>query len=142
MKKLLFLTALFIGSVAFSQTTYNPKLLLKFDRSYLESQVTNNPHFIKRQNYIVENSYTIIDEIDIPQNVDVKELQVFDNKNKVYINSEINNSDLDDFNIYKYKTQPGEKTDSYYKIGNTGKVLVVFSMQKQAQLYNQYRNLN
>ncbi len=142
MRTLFIIILLSLSGFLFSQSQYDTKLLAKFDKNYLDKQVKENPHFIERQNYIVENSYEIINSDELPSGCDLKELTRFNYLSKTYLNIPVGDSDLIDFNIFKYYTEPGKKQDDYYNIGNTGKVLKVFSIQKQTQLYNQFRKNN
>jgi hypothetical protein len=139
MRTLLLITALMLIKISSAQQTYDKKLLAKFDKTYLEQQAKNNPIFIERQNFIVNHSYKIIDADSIPNNIKLKKLQAFDHKQKKAINKEITINDLNNFNIFNYNAKPGKKSNNYYKIGNTGKILVVYSVQKQTKLFNSNR---
>jgi len=136
MKPFFLLIFVFISILAFSQLEYDSKLLVKFDKVYLNQQLIDNPNFIKRQNFLVNNSYQIISVIDLKEGGHVEKLYKIDNFTKQKVEYIFTNDDFNNFNLFEYYYQT-TKSGTYYKLGDTGKILQVFSTPVITQMYNE-----
>ena len=106
--------------------------------SYIENLLHNTPNQIFYFNYLLEHSY-IITDFSTDKDFEYNELRKIDPETKKITNELITNSNLLNFNILKYKcSNEGKRT--YYKIGNTGKMLIMLSNREVTKGFNDYRN--
>jgi len=118
-------------SVSFAQTEINPKLYAKYDKAYLDKISKEHPAQLDKMNFFVEHAGYVIDMPDKP--IQYKELVRLSDNSKNITLEEIKN-----FNPYLYNCKNDVSRTTYYKVGNTGKLLVMVSLQELNRMYDNY----
>lgn len=117
------LSYIFISTICFSQE-FNQNLLVKYDKQELESLKTNSKEYFELLNYYVTDGFYFIDMPDKP--IDYKELKKIDSRtgevDETYV---ITERDMENFNPLEYNCEYHAFKNSYYKLGNTGKLLII-----------------
>jgi hypothetical protein len=135
MKKIIVVNLLFVSMFAFSQTSYDTRLSVKYSEEYIQSLSVEKLHSLE---FSLDNIY-IIDE-NFEKNESLPELFRINNSTKEIIETPLSNIDFNNFNILEYSFVQNYNTRNYYKIGNTGKTLVILSMKEYVVKLNEYRN--
>ena len=107
---------------------FNSKLSSKFTTEELQEISKAYPDSILFLNYIAEKGYYFIEfpkEKEIPH-------KIIEN---------ITLKDLETFNIFNYNIEFLDNKNNYYKLGNTGKLLVVVSMKDIRQFSKQQKQI-
>jgi hypothetical protein len=109
----------------FSQK-YDSKLYVKYDAKYLSKIESENPvEFEYLKIYVNEScSFT-----EMPnKSIDYVDLQKIDIKTGNIIEGyEFTEKDIQNFNPFEYNIKVSPDKNTYYKAGNTGKLLIVWS---------------
>lgn len=122
------------STTAFSQQTIDNRLLAKYDQAGLQKMQQDNPDQLDFLNYYVEHAGYIVDMPAKPiQYTDLVRL----NDNSKAISS----NELTNFNPYLYNCKNLQDKNSYYKIGNTGKLLIMVAMKNLQTQYNNYKRM-
>lgn len=132
MKTSIFLLTLFSLSitVAFSQKNIDNCLYAKYGKEELQKMQQNSPEQLDFLNFYVKHAGYFVDMPNKPiQYTDLIRLK--DNSKNITANELIN------FNPYLYNCKNLQDKNSYYKAGNTGKLLIMISMK---DLQIQYKN--
>ncbi len=135
MKAIRFFTVLsffvIFSMTGFSQQTIDNRLLAKYDQASLQKMQPEQLDFL---NYYVEHAWSII---DMPN----KPIQ-YTNLVRISDNSKaISSGELTNFNPYLYNCKNLQDKNSYYKIGNTGKILIMVAMKNLQNEYNNYKRI-
>lgn len=119
------ISVLYFNTMSYSQsnTKYNPKLFTKFSKKELKTIAKEFPDSVLFLNYIAEKGYYITEfpQKPIPH-------QIIEN---------FTADKLDNFNIFEYDVRFLENKNNYYKLGDTGKLLVLVSMKDIKQFSKQ-----
>lgn len=134
----LFTTTGFIYSQNNLNIISDNKLLAHYTQAEIDQLLITSPSVIEYENFIVNNSFFIEDIDNQEKTSSCNQLQFFDSFSKEIINKSITSADLNDFNIYNYNFKISE-TRNYYIIGDTGKLLVVYSKSEIITKYNESR---
>ena len=139
MKKIILLFVLVISMItAFSQVSQiDSRLYAKYSEEDLLDMQRNRPEDLEYFNWFVENSY-VIKDVANPEALDYPKLRYLDNETKS-VGCEVTEFNADNFNIMEYAVGVNQKTSVAYTIGNTGKVLVLYSNKDLTEKYNEYR---
>lgn len=130
----LFSLLVVFSMTAFSQQTIDSRLLAKYSQTQLQKMQQNNPDQLDFLNYYVKHVASIIDMPDKPiQYTDLVRLS--DNSKNISL------SELTNFNPYLYNCKSLQDKNSYYKIGNTGKLLIMVAMKNLQTQYNNYKRM-
>jgi hypothetical protein len=109
--------------VVFSQS-YNSKLLVKYDSQTLAKMEQKNNAQFELLEYFVDNGFNFIDMPD--KEIQYIELEKIDpatgEVDDEYI---ITEADIKDFNPLEFNCIYNDMQRSYYKVGNTGKLLII-----------------
>jgi hypothetical protein len=135
---LLFINTGFVFCQGNSTIIPDKKLLSRHTQTELDKLVSEAPSVIEYENFIVNNSYFIRDAKSGENTTSYGELHFFNSFTKEIIVKTIMASDLIVFNIYDYDFAIS-KIRNYYVIGNTGKILVVYSQPEITEKYNKSR---
>jgi len=123
-------------STAQLEKSIDSRLLAKYSEDYLNKLHAENSDHLDYLNFYIKNCFTIQ---DFTENKDVEYMllkKTDPNSNKeIEINS-IEGID-ENFNPYLYNCEPGNFQPNYYKIGDTGKMIV---MESQAALKTKYKD--
>jgi hypothetical protein len=133
MRNLITLNLLFISLFLFSQTNYDNRLNVKYSDEYLQNL---NQNELKSLEFKLNNLYFIEDNFE--KNESLPKLFKINNFTKEIIEEALTNVDFNNFNILNYFVEQNYNTRNYYKIGNTGKTLVVYSVKEYTEKYNNY----
>ena len=130
MNKLFALPFVLFSFILQAQTNLNPdsRLYSKYTQDYLETLRIKNPNLLEYLNFSVDNSFKIFYEKDELKVKDIPYIKKFDNKTKSA--SEAKNIDLDTFNLMEYDFVRNRDTRTYYKLADSGAILVLFSEQE------------
>jgi|GEM_PF-1286475 hypothetical protein len=134
--KILLLTiAIFFASFSKAQMP-DSKLSAVYTPEHLNNLKHNNPDAIEYFNFYVNNSFKIT---DLPQGKDLEkeELHKINPITKEITNEQIQMVDLVDFNPYLFSCKTDQNNRKYYSIGNTGKLLIMFSNK---EIQEKFRN--
>lgn len=133
-----FVLLMSISFYSFSQLeeTIDSRLLSKYSQEYLNKLKMDNPDEFDYLNFSVKNSYLIMD-FTTNKVFDFQMLRKTDPITKQEI--EVNTLDEIDenFNPFLYNCEIGQKNQMCYKVGNTGKMIV---MRSKASLDMKYRS--
>jgi len=141
MKQLLLSVLVFVlGFTTYSQQA-DSKLCDVYSVSQLEHFRQVSPQSIDYMNFYVNNVVTIV---DFPKGKQLETQQLFkkDPKTGELLTDEITSLDLINFNPYLYNCKSASNKNTYYTIGSTKKLLVMYSVQEMARKYKQYQNNN
>jgi hypothetical protein len=138
MRYLLLPLFILIFGAANAQTENNPdaRLFVRYSADYLTEIQQSNPGLISLMNYRLDFSWQIV-EIG-PKVSEYPELHRFDANTKS-VGSAFTSSDMAGFNIMEWNTESFYDKRNYYRLGDTGKVLVIFSEKEVADSFNKTR---
>ncbi len=139
-KRLLLFGVLLFTLNSFAQIADN-KLSVMYSPEQLTSLKNTMPGSIEYMNYYVNHSYRIVD-YPTGKPVETIELKKIDPISKEVLNDEITLNDIRDFNPYKFNCKPQMNKQSYYKIGNTGKMLIMLSHKEIQRGFKQWKTKN
>lgn len=143
-KRILLLIAavLIVGSL-FSQN-YNEKLSAKYTDKELSKMQKENPAQLEVLDYFVTEGFNIVDMPDKP--IEYMELAKVNPKTgQVNHDYQITMDDLKSFNPLEYNCKFDSRKSMYYKVGNTGKLIIVesyFRLKNKAENKKRVKNLN
>ena len=121
---LLFVIVFVLGSFVINAQELNSKLMVKFDAETLENMKANNSMQYELLNYFVENGFYVIDMPEKP--IEYIELKKINPLTGMIVNDyNVSLSDLTDFNPLEYNCMFEDYKNRYYKVGTTGKLIVV-----------------
>ncbi|MDR2835385.1 MAG: hypothetical protein LBV69_04200 [Bacteroidales bacterium] len=143
MKKLLLILLFFAASSIYSlqaQTSHyvDPRLNQVFEQEYFSYLQTNAPQELIFLNWYLDNSY-VIKEVGLEKCQNLPYLKYFDRTTKTVGNNveDIDMGDLANFNVFLYDVSDGNNTSSY-RIGDSGKVLIMLSNKMITEQFNNY----
>ena len=130
----LFSLLVVFSMTAFSQQTIDNRLLAKYSQAELRKMQQDNPEQLDFLNYYVEHAGYIVDMPDKPiQYTDLVRLS--DHSKSISL------GELTNFNPYLYNCKNLQDKNSYYKVGNTGKLLIMVAMKNLQTQYNNYKRM-
>jgi len=130
----LFSLLIVFSMTAFSQQTIDNRLLVKYNQTELQKMQQDNPEQFEFLNYYVEHAGYIV---DMPQ----KPIQYTDLVRLSDNSKSISLDELTNFNPYLYNCNNLHDQNTYYKIGNTGKLLIMVAMKNLQTQYNNYKRM-
>lgn len=113
------------------------KLSIKYDAAYLKTLKEKTPAVFDYIYYFVNHSYEII---DYPVGKVYPEINKINPKSRVIISEPITPEDLNNFNIHNFDYSVKYDTRNFYKLGNTGKCLIMYSSSEIARQFNLSKN--
>ena len=124
---------LLISAVLLTMYSYSQQADLRLSAVYSAEEISklkqSAPDAINYFNFYVSNSYIITDFVaDKP--MDYKELHKIDPRTKEVLSDDIRTSDVIDFNPYLFDCTPDMDKRTYYKMGDTGKLLIMLSRKE------------
>ncbi|PLX08624.1 MAG: hypothetical protein C0596_07155 [Marinilabiliales bacterium] len=143
MKKIAVIISLIslVSTISLAQEVYvDSRLDVAFSEDYLNDLLENSPHQLKYMNWYLDNSYSIVDA-GLDKCEQMPYLKHLDPVNKI-IGSNVESVDEGNFNIYMYQIEREFDKNVYYRIGDTGKALVIYSHKKLANNFNTYTDEN
>jgi hypothetical protein len=123
-----------LSATAFSQQTIDSRLLAKYDQASLQKMQQDSPDQLDFLNYYVEHAGYLV---DMPQ----KPIQYTDLVRLSDNSKAITSAELINFNPYLYNCKNLQDKNSYYKVGNTGKLLIMVAMKNLQNQYNNYKRM-
>lgn len=143
MKKIFVILGILFVGVMYSQAqTAAPDARLDavYSEEYLQDLSANNPEKLEYMNWYLDNSYSIVDA-GLEKCQQMEYLKHFDPINKI-VGDNVEDIDEVSFNIYKFHFERQYDKKSYYRIGNSGKALVLDSYKSLAKKFNIYADEN
>ncbi len=131
------LTLLSVLSLA-QEVFVDSRLHSVYSEDYINELVENYPQKLEYKNWYLDNSYSIM-YLDEEKSSTFPYLKHFDPINKTE-GSNVDEIDESNFNIYLYQIERKYSKDLYYRIGDTGKVLIVYSNKKITKEFNKYKD--
>jgi len=131
MKYILVIFFAFIANISFSQNTFDNRLTDVYSIEYLQSLSENEINVL---NYELDHSYFILDNFE--KNESLPNLFKRNKLTKEIIETPLTNVDFNNFNVLSYAYEKKYNNRTYYKIGNTGKTIVFYSIKEFTQNYN------
>ena len=108
---------------------------MKYSEEYIQSLSVEK---LSSLEFSLDNVYLLEDNFE--KNENLPELFRINNSTKEIIETPLSNIDFNNFNILEYSYVQNYNTRNYYKIGDTGKTLVILSMKEYVTKLNEYRN--
>jgi len=138
---MILIASLFVVVATFSQQTVSVdnRLIAKYTEEELSEIQRNNPADIEYLNWFLDNAF-VIKEIRNPESADIQKLRYLDKETKM-AGAEVTEYNPETFNVMEYKISILPNSSNYYKIGNTGKVLVFSSGEDLTRRFNEYRRM-
>lgn len=118
----------------------DPRLDAVYSEEYLQDLTDKYPQDLVYKNWYLDNSYTIM-MLDMEKCEQMPFLKHLDPVNKI-IGNNVEDVDVVNFNIYMYHIQRQYDRDVYYRIGNSGKALILDSGLNLAKKFNKYIDEN
>lgn len=132
---------IFTSIFAFSQG-FNAKLLVKYDEKTLTELKNNNSVEFEYLNLYVTKACSFVIMPEKPINyIDLKKIDI--NTGETIENYIINEEDIKDFNPFLYNIKLNYDWNTFYKVGNTGKMLKVWAekdIRNEAENIVRYNN--
>jgi len=124
--------------MAQSNVNADSRLLKKFSQERINHLSNNKPEVLEKEIWMLDNSFDII-VVSNEKAATLNPLNSFSAENKT-IGNDVQDIDLNDFNIYEVYFERYDDKPSKYRIGETGKVISFHSFQKITDEFNKYRN--
>jgi len=132
----LFLAMPFLTFAQISNNGIDQRLNDKYSIEYLNDLKSQDPAALDYLNYFVENVYRIIDMPD-------KQIACLDLKRvDVTNNQPITLAEMENFNLYKYNCTVLPDKRMFYKIKNTGKLLIIKSEKELKDSFSNDQRLS
>ena len=131
MRFLFFIIFVSTTSFSFSQSTIDSRLTDIFSTEYIQSLDQNK---IRVLEYELDHSYFIIDNYE--KNESLPNLYKRNMQTKEVTQETLTTNDLNNFNVLNYTYEKKYNNRTYYKLGNTGKTIVFYSIKEFTQNYN------
>jgi hypothetical protein len=121
----------------------DPRVYARFDQASVNENIANDPHIMDYPNFFVKEGWYIFDyskegKVEAYNNADYPELQKINNQTKEIIPYTITEKDLENFNIYYYDFKV-MKERTFYRLGKTNKLLIIYSQQELTEKFNKSR---
>jgi len=139
-KRLLLFGVLLFTLNSFAQIADN-KLSVLYSPEQLSNLKNTMPGSIEYLNYYVNNSYRITD-FPTEKPIEHQMLKKVDPVTGEILSGEITINDIRDFNPYLFNCKPQMNKRTYYKIGNTGKMLIMYSHKEIQSGFKQWQLKN
>ncbi|OFX26641.1 MAG: hypothetical protein A2033_17015 [Bacteroidetes bacterium GWA2_31_9] len=130
MYKLFVLLFVLFSFILQAQTNLKPdvRLYSKYTQDYLENLIIKNPNLLEYLNFSVDNSYKISFNNDFSKYTDIPNIKKINILTKGYF--EASTIDVSTFNLMEYDFIRNRDTRTYYKLADSGAILVLFSEQE------------
>ena len=102
---------------------------------YVNRMDLESPNRLTYLTYFLEHSYFIM---DYPKGKTYEDINSIPDKNGVVGNLIIDINNLSAFNVLNYNFTREQKTRTFYKIVNTGKMIVFYSQDEFLKNYNEF----
>ncbi|MDY0141340.1 MAG: hypothetical protein RBR97_05550 [Bacteroidales bacterium] len=143
MKKITLLIGLIycVSVFALAQSiTPDPRLEAVYSEEYLQDLANNYPNDLMYKNWYLDNSYTIL-QVDMEKCEQMPFLKHLDPVNKI-VGNNVEHVNEENFNIYMYHIEQQYDRGVSYRIGNSGKALILDSGLNLAKKFNKYIDEN
>ena len=130
----LIFSVLFINMYAQDVVEPDDRLYARYSNEQIEYLLLNSPQLIEFRNFELDNSWEIL-EVEKDKSENYPPLQYFNPKTGEKLN-EVEDVVDSDFNLYQYYFQRKHSHRSFYKIGDTNKVLIIYSGKELINLFN------
>ena len=131
MRLLILIFFVLTASLSFSQNTIDNRLTDIFTSEYIQALDQDRINVLE---YELDHSYFIIDNFE--KNESLPELYKRNMQTKEIIEQPITSFDINTFNVLNYAYEKKYNNRTYYKLGNTGKTIVFYSIKEFTEQYN------
>ena len=114
------------------------RLFIKYNVEYLSNLSEKNPETLDYLNFTLDNSCYLINE-DGDKFKNCTQLELYDNTNKAFSKVFPSSIELSELNILNYNIELSYNQRTFYRIGNSTKILAFYSLKEMADRYNQYK---
>ncbi len=142
---ILLLTFTYTNTYSQRNDLYQPdaRLYTSYDSAFLDTLTMNKSNLILYLNYYLDSAYFILElpESKFSNIPDISEVREIRKDSLPPRNFPYDAADLDfsNINILRYNFIRHYDQQSYYKLGNTGRVLVFYSGKELSQRYQAYK---
>lgn len=138
MKKLLFLFCAFyaLNLSAQQQSTFDSRLLFRYEAEFLENLYRTNPSKLDYLNFYVENSYSLLQLEEIPAEKLNEFPDILEHINIPENYTLPNTIDQENFNILLFDVVFKENQSSTYRIGDSNILVYLKSKNEIYSLFN------
>lgn len=128
------------SGILISQDEIKPdsRLFARYSENQIQTWINENPSVIILKNIQAEHGYKFT-SMDKNKSAKFDKLRYFNSESKKS-GDPVRSIDKSSFNIYKYHYKRLYDKRKYYKIGNTGEVLIILSHKELAAITNKIRN--
>ena len=129
-----------VSSMAQESSNIDSRLLLRFDAQYLEQIAEQQSQIIDQLNFYLDHAYFVKSDVVFPQEKLQYFPDIFD-----YVIEGLSEEVLEDqlseetFNVFCFDAPRAEKMNKAYRLGNTDKLIVLYSTQEFIKMYNEQR---
>ena len=131
MRFLFLIVIVSITNFSYSQSTIDSRLTDIYSTEYIQSLNQNRINVLE---YELDHSYFIIDNYE--KNESLPNLYKINIQTKEVIEESLTIDDLNNFNVLNYAYEKKYDNRTYYKLGNTDKTIVFYSIKEFTQNYN------
>ena len=135
----LLLLALIYNDCVYGQDTTSSntdfRILETYGVDYVNRMELESPNRLTYLTYFLEHCYFIM---DYPKGKPYEDINSVTDKNGVVSNLIIDVNNLSTFNVLNYNFKREQKIRTFYKIGNTGKMIVFYSQDDFLKKYNEF----
>lgn len=111
------------------------RILETYGIDYVNRMELESQNRLTYLTYFLEHSYFIM---DCPKGKPYEDINSIPDKNGVVGNLIIDINNLSAFNVLNYNFTRDQKTRTFYKIGNTGKMIVFYSQDEFLKNYKEF----
>ncbi|MBL4653314.1 MAG: hypothetical protein JKY53_10700 [Flavobacteriales bacterium] len=118
----------------FNAYRIDPRIVEAFGEDYVIKMQREAPHRLQYLLFFLDSSYYIR---DLPSGKEYTDILSLTNKNGTIRNLTIDLTDLASFNVLLFDIPRSQRSRMFYKIGNTGKVIVFYSGKEFIKKFNE-----
>lgn len=133
---LLFILSVCVSGFSQESVSFDQRLSAVFQDSYLiKAQQTDQQH-IQYLEFCLDNGYSFIEDFPYDKISTLPELYRLNLQTKKVVTESLSDIDPASFNIFEYSFERGKSSKTYYRIGETGRVICFDSVDELTKKYN------
>ncbi len=131
MRKIFFILIVLASTYSFAQNNIDSRLTELFPSEYIQSLSQERINVLE---YELDHSYIILDNFEKNESLPI--LYKRNMQTKEITTETVTNFDINTFNVLNYAYEKKYDNRTYYKLGNTGKTIVFYSIKEFTKNYN------
>lgn len=137
---LLFATCILLsGGTAQTIVKADERIKAVYEESYIATLEEKNPQVLEYLNFSLDNGYFIDESFPPDKYETLPELFVIDPATKKVIQESVTGEMIHGINILACRFERADNARTYYRIGDTGKVIVLYSVKELTAKFNEYK---